>query len=313
MKAEISPSKPGSLLPERIGKTPLIRLDQIVRGLEGITLLGKAEWTNPSGSVKDRAAAAMVRDAIARKLLVPGKTLLDSSTGNHGIALATLGAALGIPVHLAMPSNISAEHKRILAACGATVDWTDPNEGADGAILRARELAGNDPNRFCFVDQYSNDANWLEHFHTTGLEIWEQTAGQITHFVASLGTSGTFIGAARRLKGFKATLQAISVQPDSPSHGIHGLRHMGSSILPAIYNPILANRAVAIETGAAHAMARRLAREEGLMVGISAAAAVAVSLDVAREEVAAGRTAVIVAVLPDAADKYLSEGFWEEA
>jgi cysteine synthase B len=313
MKIESAPVKPGSSLPERIGNTPLIRLDQVVRGLAGITLLGKAEWSNPGGSVKDRAAAAMVRDAIARKLLVPGKTLLDSSTGNHGIALAMLGAALGIPVHLAMPANISAEHKRILAATGATVDWTDPDQGADGAILRARELAGNAPDRFCFVDQYSNDANWLEHFHSTGLEIWEQTAGQITHFVAGLGTSGTFIGATRRLKGFKATLQAISVQPDTPGHGIHGLRHMDSSILPAIYNPILANRTIAIETGAAHAMARRLAREEGLMVGISAAAAVVASLDLAREEATAGRTAVIVAVLPDAADKYLSEGFWEKA
>jgi cysteine synthase B len=204
MKIEDSQAKLGSSLPERIGNTPLLRLDQVVRGLQGITLLGKAEWANPGGSVKDRAAAAMVRDAISRKLLVPGKILLDSSTGNHGIALAMLGAALGFPVHLAMPSSVSAEHKRILAACGATVDWTDASQGADGAILRARELAGNDPDRFCFVDQYSNDANWLEHFHTTGSEIWEQSAGQITHFVAGLGTSGTFLGAARRLKGFKA-------------------------------------------------------------------------------------------------------------
>jgi cysteine synthase B len=313
MMIEDSQSRLGSSLPERIGKTPLLRLDQVVLGLQGITLLGKAEWANPGGSIKDRAAAAMVRDAIARKLLFPGKTLLDSSTGNHGIALAMLGAALDFPVHLAMPSDISAEHKRILAACGATVDWTDSGQGADGAILRARELAGNDPDRFCFVDQYSNDANWLEHFHTTGLEIWEQTAGQITHFVAGLGTSGTFMGAARRLKGFKATLQAISVQPDSPSHGIHGLRHMGSSILPAIYNPHLADRDLEIETVAAHAMARRLAREEGLLAGPSAAAAVAASLQIANEEAAAGRPAVIVAVLPDAAGKYLSERFWEEA
>jgi cysteine synthase B len=313
MKIEDSQAKLGSSLPERIGNTPLLRLDQVVRGLQGITLLGKAEWANPGGSVKDRAAAAMVRDAISRKLLVPGKILLDSSTGNHGIALAMLGAALGFPVHLAMPSSVSAEHKRILAACGATVDWTDASQGADGAILRARELAGNDPDRFCFVDQYSNDANWLEHFHTTGSEIWEQSAGQITHFVAGLGTSGTFLGAARRLKGFKASLQAISVQPDSPSHGIRGLRHMGSSIIPAIYNPHLADRNLEIETSAAHAMARRLAREEGLLVGPSAAAAVAASVQIAQREVAAGRPAVIVAVLPDAAGKYLSERFWEEA
>jgi cysteine synthase B len=313
MKIEDSQSKLGSSLPERIGKTPLVRLDQAVRGLQGITLLGKAEWANPSGSVKDRAAAAMVRDAIAHKLLVPGKTLLDSSTGNHGIALAMLGAALGFPVHLAMPSSVSAEHKRILAAYGATVDWTDPSQGADGAILRARELVGNDPNCFCYVDQYSNDANWLEHFHTTGLEIWEQTAGQITHFVAGLGTSGTFIGAARRLKGFKSTLQAISVQPDSPSHGIRGLRHMGLSIVPAIYNPHLADRDLEIETSAAYEMARRLAREEGLLLSPSAAATVLASVQIAQEEAETGRTAVIVAILPDAAGKYLSEPFWEEA
>jgi cysteine synthase B len=310
---EDSQAKLGSTLPERIGKTPLIRLDQIVRGLEGITLLGKAEWANPSGSVKDRAAAAMVRDAIARKLLVPGRTLLDSSTGNHGIALAMLGAALGIPVHLAMPANISAECKRILAAYGAAVEWTDPRQGSGGAIRRARELVGNDPERFCYLDQYSNDANWLEHFQTTGLEIWEQTAGHITHFVAGLGSAGTFMGAARRLKGFKATLQAISVHPDSPTHGIRGLRHLGSSIIPAIYNPHLANRAMDIETQSAQAMARRLAREEGLLVGVSAAAAVAACLEIAREESAAGRPAVIVAILPDAGDKYLSESFWEDA
>jgi cysteine synthase B len=255
----------------------------------------------------------MVRDAIARRLLVPGKTLLDASSGNNGISLAMLGAALGFPVHLAIPSDVTVEHKRILAAYGATVDWTDPAQGPDSAILRARELVGNDPDRFCYVDQYSNDANWLEHFHTTGPEIWEQTAGQISHFVAGLGTTGTFIGTARSLKGFKATLQAISVQPDSPSHGIRGLRHIGSSIVPAIYNPHLANRAVEIKTETAYEMARRLASEEGLLVGPSAAAAVAVSLGIAREEAAAGRPAVIVAVLPDAADKYLSESFWEKA
>jgi cysteine synthase B len=245
--------------------------------------------------------------------ILPGKTLLDSSSGNNGIALAMLGAALGFSVHLAIPSSLPAERKRILAALGATVDWTDPGLASDGAILRARELVGNDPDRFCYVDQYSNDANWLEHFRTTGPEIWEQTAGQITHFVAGLGTTGTFMGTARRLKGLKSTLQAISVQPASSSNGIRGLRHMGSSIIPAIYNPHLANRAVEIGDEAVFAMVQRLAREEGLLVGVSAAAAVAVSLDIAREEAAAGRPAVIVAVLPDAADKDLSERFWEVA
>jgi cysteine synthase B len=303
----------GSSLPERIGNTPLIRLEEPVHGLEGITLLGKAEWANPGGSVKDRAAAAIVRDARARGLLVPGKTLLDATSGNTGIAFAMLGAALGFPVHLAMPSNVSPERKRIVRAYGATVEWTAPDQGSDGAIRRARELAGNDPKRFYYADQYSNDANWLAHYHTTGPEIWRQTAGQVTHFVAGLGTSGTFMGAARHLKEQNPALQAISFQPDSPFHGLEGLKHMGSAIVPAIYNPHLADGALEIETEAAYAMAKRLAREEGLLVGISAAAAVAASVRIATEEAQAGRHAVIVTVLCDAADKYLSERFWEEA
>jgi cysteine synthase B len=313
MEANNTEAKPGSSLTERIGKTPLIRLVQPVRGLKGITLLGKAEWANPGGSVKDRAAAAMVQNARDRGLLAPGKTLLDASSGNTGIALAMLGAALGFPVLLAMPSNVSPERKRILRAYGAEVDWTDPDQGSDGAIRRARELAGNDPNRFCYVDQYSNDANWLAHYRTTGPEIWEQTGGLITHFVAGLGTSGTFMGTVRRLKKLNPALQAISFQPDSAFHGLEGLKHMGTSIVPAIYNPHLADRALEVETEATYAMAKQLAREEGLLVGISAAAAVAASMQIAREEAAAGRHAVIVTVLPDSAEKYLSERFWEEA
>jgi cysteine synthase B len=299
-------------LPERIGNTPLVRLDHILGGLQGITLLAKAEWANPGGSVKDRAAASMVADVRDRGLLRPGKTLLDATSGNTGIAFAMLGAALGFPVQLAMPANVSPERKRILRAYGAEVDWTDPGQGSDGAIRRARELAGNDPDRFCYVDQYSNDANWLAHYRTTGPEIWQQAAGEVTHFVAGLGTSGTFMGTTRRLKEFNPAIQAISFQPDSPFHGLEGLKHMGTSIVPAIYNPHLADRALEIETEAAYAMARHLAREEGLLVGISAAAAVVASLQIAREEAAAGRHAVIVTVLPDSAEKYLSERFWEE-
>ncbi|HXR37553.1 MAG TPA: cysteine synthase family protein [Terracidiphilus sp.] len=311
---EIQPPHPklGSSLPERIGSTPLVRIEQALRGLQGITLLGKAEWTNPGGSVKDRAAASMVADARARGLLVPGKALLDATSGNTGIALAMLGAALGFPVHLAMPANVSPERKRILHGFGARVEWTDPDKGSDGAIRRAREMAGNDPARFCYVDQYSNDANWLAHYRTTGPEIWQQTAGQITHFIAGLGTSGTFVGTTRRLKEFNPAIQAISFQPDSPFHGLEGLKHMGTSLVPAIYNPHLADRALEVETEAAYVMARRLAREEGLLVGISAAAAVVASLRIATEECSAGRQALIVTVLPDAADKYLSERFWEE-
>jgi cysteine synthase B len=304
--------RPGSTLPERIGNTPLVRLDQAVRGLAGITLLGKAEWANPGGSVKDRAAASMVQDARARGLLKPGKTLLDATSGNTGIAFAMLGAALGFPVHLAMPASVSPERKRILHAYGATVDWTDPDQGSDGAIRRARELAGNEPARFYYADQYSNDANWLAHYRTTGPEIWSQTAGQVTHFVAGLGTSGTFMGTTRHLKEQNPAIQAVSFQPDSPFHGLEGLKHMGSAIVPAIYNPHLADRDLEVETEAAYAMAKRLAREEGLLVGISAAAAVVASLKIAGEEAAAGRRAVIVTVLPDSAEKYLSERFWEE-
>jgi cysteine synthase B len=312
MQTTMTSTSLGMLLPERIGKTPLLRLEQVVRGLEGITLLGKAEWTNPGGSVKDRAAAAMVRDAQQRGLLVPGKTILDATSGNTGIALAMLGAALHIPVQLAMPSNVSPERKRILRAYGAEVDWTDPDQGSDGAIRRARELAGNDPARFCYLDQYSNDANWLAHYHGTGPEILAQTEGQVTHFVAGLGTTGTFMGTTRRLKEHNPAIQGVSFQPDSPFHGLEGLKHMGSAIVPAIYNPHLADRELEVETEASYEMAKRLAREEGLLVGVSAAAAVSACVKIAQEEAAAGRRAVIVTVLPDSAEKYLSERFWEE-
>ena len=305
-------AKPGLSLPERIGSTPLVRLEAPVRGLVGITLLGKAEWANPGGSVKDRAAASMIQDARGRGLLVPGKTVLDASSGNTGIAFAMLGAALGFPVRLAMPANVSPERKRMLRAYGAMVDWTNPDLGSDGAIRRARELAGNDPDRFYYADQYSNDANWLAHYRTTGPEIWQQSAGQITHFVAGLGTSGTFMGVTRRLKEFNPAIQAISFQPDSPFHGLEGLKHMGTSLVPAIYNPHLADRSLEVETEAAYAMVKRLAREEGLLVGISAGAAVVACAKIAAEENAAGRQAMIVTVLPDSADKYLSERFWEE-
>ena len=302
----------GMSLSDRIGSTPLVRLEQIARGLEGVTLLGKVEWTNPGGSVKDRAAASMVRDAQKRDVLKPGKAILDATSGNTGIALAMMGAALGIPVRLAMPSNVSPERKRILRAYGAEVEWTDPGQSSDGAIRRARELAGNDPDRFCYLDQYSNNANWQAHYNTTGPEILAQTSGQITHFVAGLGTTGTFMGTTRRLKEHNPAIQAISFQPDSPFHGLEGLKHMATAIVPTIYDPRIADHELEIETEAAYDMAKRLAREEGLLVGISAAAAVVACLKIAREETEAGRRAVIVTVLPDSADKYLSERFWEE-
>lgn len=302
----------GSSLLERIGNTPLLRLDKIAAGLEGVVLLGKAEWANPGGSVKDRAASAIVAEALSRGRLEGGRRLLDSTSGNTGISYAMLGAALGFPVTLCMPTNVSPQRKRVVAAYGAEVVWSDPGEGSDGAIRKARELAGNDPERYYYADQYSNDANWQAHYRSTGAEIWRQTEGRVTHFVAGLGTSGTFVGTTRRLKEFHSRVQCFSVQPDSPFHGLEGLKHMPTSIVPAIYSPYLADGNIEMETEAAYTMARRLAREEGLLVGISAAANVAASLGIAREMAAARQEAVIVTILCDSADKYLEERFWEE-
>jgi cysteine synthase B len=312
VKDNSGPFQAGILHAERVGNTPLLRLDALTRGLDEITLLGKAEWLNPAGSVKDRAATAMVRSALESGALCEGKTILEATSGNTGIALAMLGAARGIPVTLCMPSNVSPERKRILRAYGAQVEWTDPDQSSDGAIRKAREMAANDAERFCYLDQYSNPANWLAHYNSTGMEIWQQSAGQITHFVAGLGTSGTFVGGTRRLKELNPSIQAISMQPDSAFHGLEGLKYMATSIVPAIYDPSLADREVEVETEAAYEIARRLARDAGLLVGISAAAAVSASLRIAREEASAGRRAVIVTVLPDSAEKYLSERFWED-
>jgi len=301
----------GTSLLERIGNTPLIRFEHLAAHLPGIQILGKAEWANPGGSVKDRAASAIVADAQHRGLLTPGKHLLDATSGNTGIAYAMLGAALGFPVTLCMPSNVSIERKRILSAYGANVVWTDPADGSDGAIRKARELAA-DTGKYFYADQYGNNANWRAHYLGTANEIWQQTSGQITHFVAGLGTSGTFVGATRRLKELNPEIQCISMQPDSPFNGLEGLKHMATAIVPPIYDASLADRNVEIETEAAYVMAKRLGRTEGILVGVSAAAAVAASLRVAEEEAAAGKEAVIVTILCDSADKYLSERFWEE-
>ena len=303
----------GTTIAERIGNTPLLRLEQLTASLPGITLLGKAEWVNPGGSVKDRAASGIVGAALDSKLLQGGRHLLDATSGNTGIAYAMLGAA----VTLCMPSNVSPERKRILHAYGAHVVWTDPGEGSDGAIRKARQLA-TDTDTYYYADQYGNDENWRAHYRGTAgnpgtaNEIWEQTAGQITHFVAGMGTSGTFVGSTRRFKELNPHMQCISMQPDSPFNGLEGLKHMATAIVPPIYDASLADREMEMETEAAYAMAKRLARSEGLLVGVSAAAAVAAALRVAEEEHARGREAVIVTILCDAADKYLRERFWEE-
>jgi cysteine synthase B len=237
--------------------------------------------------------------------------LLDSTSGNTGIAYAMIGAAQGFPVTLCMPANVSVERKRILNAYGATIIYTDPDDGSDGAIRKARELAAKHPDKYHYADQYSNAANWRAHYHGTANEIWQQTEGRITHFVAMLGTSGTFTGTARRLKELNPKIRCISLQPDSPFHGIEGTKHMASAIVPRIYDPKLADEDLGIATEDAYAVAKRLAREEGLLVGISAAAAVAGCLQLARK-LKKDERAVFVTILPDSGDKYLSERFWEE-
>lgn len=303
----------GQSIVERIGNTPLLRLHRVTRDLRGTQILAKAEWYNPGGSVKDRAAASIVREARRDGALANGRRLLDSTSGNTGIAYAMLGAAEGFPVTLCMPSNVSPERKHILYAYGAEVNYTDPGEGSDGAIMKARELFAAHPDRYFYADQYSNDANWRAHYRGTANEIWNQTEGLVTHFVAMLGTAGTFVGTSRRLKTLNPDIQCISLQPDSPFHGIEGAKHMATAIVPKIYDPTIADDDIGISTEDAHDMVRRLAREEGMLVGISAGAAVVGCLKVARQLERRGiDDAVIVTVFPDAGEKYLSERFWEE-
>jgi len=299
----------GTTVLERIGNTPLVRLEHLTAKMPGIQILGKAEWMNPGGSVKDRAASSIVAAAIREGKLGHGKTLLDATSGNTGIAYSMLGASEGFHVTLCMPSNVSVERKRILAAYGAEVVWTDPADGSDGAIRMAKKMAAENPD-FFYADQYGNDNNWLAHYKTTANEIWEQTEGKITHFVASLGTSGTFMGTTRRLRELNPKIQCVSMQPDSPFNGLEGLKHMATAIVPPIYDPKLADWNIDMATERAYAMAKWLGRNQGLLIGVSAAAAVAASLEVAEAEMKAGREAVVVTILCDSADKYLSERFW---
>src|SRR5437660_6296729 len=297
---------------ERIGNAPLLRLERIAADFPGIQILAKAEWHNPGGSVKDRAALAIVQKAEREGLLASGKSLLDGTSGNTGIAYAMLGAARGFPVTVCVPANVSEERKRILRAYGANVIWTDAAEGSDGAIRRAQTLAEAEPDKYIYVDQYSNLANWRAHYEGTANEIWRQTEGGVTHFIATLGTSGTFVGTTRRLKELNPKIQCISLQPDSPFHGLEGLKHMATAIVPTIYDSKLADRDLGISTEAAYAMVRRVAREEGLLVGISSGAALVGCLQVAEELHRKKQEAVIVTVFADSGDKYLSERFWDE-
>ncbi len=280
-RAKAASGLPGEAVLAQIGNTPLLPLDALTRDLPGVELLGKAEWHNPGGSIKDRTAASIVAAARGAGKLGPGKILLDSTSGNTGIAYAMLGAALGFPVTLCVPENVSSERKRILQAYGANIIYTDPAEGSDGAIKIARQYAERHPDLYFYADQYSNDANWRAHYETTANEIWQQTEGRITHFVAMLGTTGTFVGAARRLKELNPEIRCISLQPDSAFHGIEGAKYLPSAIVPRIYDASLADQNLEIVTEDAHAMARRLARQQGLLVGVSSAAAVVGCLRIA--------------------------------
>ena len=288
-----------------IGHTPLARLEALESA--GSRIYAKLEWQNPGGSVKDRAAARMIADGERRGALLPGGTILDATSGNTGIAYAMLGAALGYGVRLCVPGNVTPERLRVLRVFGAQVELTDPMDGSDGAIRQARAIHAREPRLF-YPDQYNNDANWRAHYDTTGVEIWDQTAGAITHFVAGLGTSGTFMGTTRRLRAIKPDVRAISVQPDGPLHGIEGLKHMASSIVPGIYDEREADLDLRVSTEEAHAMTRRLASELGLLAGVSSGAAAVAAARVA----ASAPGSVVVTIFPDGGGRYLSEPFWEE-
>jgi cysteine synthase B len=297
----------GSSVLDLIGRTPLVRLLRFERETPGVELWAKAEWQNPGGSVKDRAAARMILEGEESGALTSDRTILDATSGNTGIAYAMVGAARGYRVRLCLPDNASPERKLILRAFGADLVLTDPLEGTDGAIREARRLKAADPDRYFYPDQYNNDANWRAHYDTTGPEIIEQTSGRLTHFVAGLGTSGTFIGTGRRLRNFNRAVKLISFQPSGAFHGLEGLKHMESAIVPGIYDPSLADEDLRVESERAYEMVRRLAREEGLLAGISSGAALAASLAVARRL----DRGVIVTVFPDGAEKYLTEKFWQ--
>ncbi|HKC62724.1 MAG TPA: cysteine synthase family protein [Pyrinomonadaceae bacterium] len=301
----------GNDLLSSIGSTPLIRLRNVTRDLSAqVEVYAKAEHLNPGGSVKDRAARAIILEAERTGELQPGKIILDATSGNTGIAYAMIGAALGYAVTLCLPKNASMERKRILKIYGAEIIETDPLDGTDGAQLLAREMMAREPHKYFHADQYNSDANWRAHYDSTAPEIWEQTEGRITHFLAGLGTSGTFTGTARRLKEFRPSIQTISMQPDSPMHGLEGMKHMKTAIVPGIYDSTLADENVEVSTEDAQAMVRRLAREEGLFVGVSSGANVFAALRLARTLPGGS---VVVTVLCDSGSKYLSEQFWEES
>ncbi len=312
MSAEVQ-QEIGTSVVDLIGHTPLLRLRKFERDCPGVELYAKAEWLNPGGSVKDRPAARMIAEGERKGTLTPDKVILDATSGNTGIAYAMIGAARGYRVRLCVPSNVTPERKQILGTYGAELIYTDPMDGSDGAIREARRLYAEAPDRYFYPDQYNNDGNWQAHYETTGEEIIAQTNGRVTHFVAGLGTSGTFVGVGRRLRAFEREqnrrIELVSVQPDSPLHGLEGLKHMDTAIVPGIYDRSLANEDLRIGTEAAYEMVRRLALEEGLLVGPSSGAALAAVLRVAKRI----HDGVIVTVFCDGGERYLTQRFWNEA
>jgi S-sulfo-L-cysteine synthase (O-acetyl-L-serine-dependent) len=305
---ETQPLSQTRRLVDLIGNTPLLSFKRLAASRSPVQVFAKAEWCNPGGSVKDRAALAMILDGEQSGRLTPDKTILDATSGNTGIAYAMLGSERGYKVTLCLPRNASPERRQTLMAYGAELIFTDPTEGTDGAQRHAKQLAAAEPDRYFYPDQYNNNANWKAHYHGTAMEIWRQTAGQVTHFVTGLGTSGTFMGVARRLKELNPTIQCISMQPDGPLHGLEGLKHMETALVPGIYDPSVADGQIAVATEAAHQMVLRLAREEGFLVGVSSGANLVAAMEVAQTL----KEGVVVTVFCDSASKYLSESFWTD-
>lgn len=293
---------------DKIGNTPLLKINRITKGLRNkdVGVYAKAEWFNPGGSVKDRPALRIIEEAEKSGRLNYDKTIIDSTSGNTGIAYALIGASRGYKVTLVMPLNVSEERKRIVRAFGAAMVFTDPLLGSDGAMLEAKRIVGEEPSKYFYADQYNNPANWEAHFETTGVEIWEQTAGEVTHFIACLGTSGTLMGTGRRLKEYNPDIQVIAVEPATSIHGLEGMKHMATSIVPGIYDAQFPDRKIAVETEDAYECVKSLAAEEGLFVGYSSGAALVASLKVASEI----EKGTIVTVFPDRGDRYLSTSFW---
>jgi S-sulfo-L-cysteine synthase (O-acetyl-L-serine-dependent) len=309
--ASSAASPVGKSVLECIGNTPLLRLERIGREFPNVEFAAKAEWFNPGGSVKDRPALGMIQAGIKSGALTPGKTIIDATSGNTGIAYAMIAAALGYPVKLCLPDSASHERKRILAAFGAELVMTPGDEATDGAIRKVHEIVAADPQKYFYPDQYSNAANWQAHYRGTANEIWNQTEGRITHFVAGLGTSGTFVGTTRRLRELNPKIRCVSLQPDGPFHGLEGWKHMETALVPSIYDATLADENLEVSTETSYRLVKRVAREEGLLISPSAAAALAGCFKVAKS-IPPDQRAVIVTVFADSAAKYLSERFWDE-